>query len=683
MKNGNLSRRGEDAAYGRTRRPTLSSCGINFYQMVGLRTLSLVFTLVIGAIPNPVRGDLREDVVALASDEMDGRGIGSEGIARAAALISNRFEMLGLEPLGDSQGYLQRFKVRGGTSLLDGNEAILMGSEKQALKLGTDFTPLAASKSGEVRGEVVFVGFGITANDLDHDDYAHLDVSDKIVLILDGDPGDMDKDSPFRAATAYFHREVRSKLFNARRHGALGAMVVALPRDGEGDKPSGPFESGEGSSDSGIAAMRLSPAMGEKMARAWGTSLKDLASRARHPSDGSSPYGARHESPHGSADDSPHGSAPHDSPHGSAPHAGSGAAIETPQPAAPAVEVSLNLRLESRWVETSNIIGKRAASESSRPGSTLIIGAHYDHLGRGGGSSLDPDGSRIHHGADDNASGTAGVLELAARLARRPLPDRDVVFVLFSAEESGLLGSSHMVSQLVETTGSVTLSDQYELMVNFDMIGRMREKTLHVNGTTTAKELEDLVRKAAQPKGLDLALGGDGYGPSDHTSYYAKGLPVLFFFTGAHEQYHRPSDTSDLINVEGMATIVDFAEDLIRGLEGVSLTSVPPNKAPDSASSGTRSRGYGPYFGSIPDFAGSPHGVPLSGARAGSPAAKAGLRGGDVITRFAGNPTKDLHDYTYALRSCRAGDQVVIEVLRDGKTVSLTAVLEERAASRP
>jgi Peptidase family M28/PDZ domain len=326
----------------------------------------------------------------------------------------------------------------------------------------------------------------------------------------------------------------------------------------------------------------------------------------------------------------------------------------------------------STALPTQNVIGILRGSDPELRDEYVVLGAHFDHLGRSSLGALDPDSARaIRNGADDNASGTAAVLELARLLGQRP-PDRSIIFAAFSGEELGLLGSQYFVEH-----PPVPLDD-IVAMLNFDMVGRMRDAKLIVYGVATARELPSLLDSANTLRTLDLRLIGDGYGPSDHSSFYGKGIPVLHFFTDLHEDYHRASDDSEKVNVSGAAQVVDFAEEVTRAIadrpDGLTAVRV---QAPIIASTG---RGYGTYLGTIPDMSATElRGVRLIGVRPDSPADRAGLREGDIIVEFGGRTVADLYEYTDALRAHKPGDVVQIIAVRDGQRVELSATLGSRS----
>ncbi len=336
------------------------------------------------------------------------------------------------------------------------------------------------------------------------------------------------------------------------------------------------------------------------------------------------------------------------------------------------LEITLDAKVEPVRVQAYNVVGKLPGRDQGRVNELIVIGAHYDHLGLGGPGSLAPDVEEPHNGADDNASGTSVLLGLAKYFGahQEERPARSLVFVAFSAEEMGLLGSEYFVSHAPFPLENVVA------MVNFDMVGRLRENSLQIFGTETAEEFPALLDSLDAASELKLSHVGDGYGPSDQTSFYARQIPVLHLFTGTHSEYHRPDDDWQLINAAGLGQVTDFSIALLGELgnrpERFELVT---QERPVAGGGG----GYGPYLGTVPDFGEvEGGGLRLSGIRAGSPADQAGLQAGDVVIEFAGKEVLNIYDYTYALREHAPGDTVVIKVRREGETVELTAVLGKR-----
>jgi hypothetical protein len=312
------------------------------------------------------------------------------------------------------------------------------------------------------------------------------------------------------------------------------------------------------------------------------------------------------------------------------------------------------------------------------PGKTseyIIVGAHYDHLGRGDSNSMAPSQiGQIHPGADDNASGTAGVLELARLLApQKGQLDRGILFMNFSGEELGLLGSAEWVKN------PTMPPEQCVAMINMDMIGRIRDNKIFIGGVGTGSTFQEILQQAQKKSSFKIEYSPGGYSSSDHTSFVAKKIPVLFFFSGLHADYHKPSDTWDKINAPSAAQLLDMVGDVTLQLamapQRPAFVTVVESKPTGSTSGGS---GYGPYFGSIPDFGEVKDGVRFSDVRPGSPAAKAGLKAGDIMVQFGDKPIHNLYDFTDALRRSKVGQVVEVKVLRDGKPMTVSVTLEQR-----
>jgi hypothetical protein len=448
-------------------------------------------------------------------------------------------------------------------------------------------------------------------------------VRGKVVIAMTQEPRSSDPASPFRRPDAYHYSDRRHKIINAREHGARAILLVSHPA---AERDALPALRGL-SQPWGILAAAVTRAMADTMLTRAGQSLTDRA-----------------------------------------------AAIDQalrPQSAALAgTRVRIQLSVVREQGTTANVIGILPGTDPSLGQEAIVIGAHYDHLGRGGEGSLAPDQTGVvHPGADDNASGTAAVMGLARAFAAAGGAPRTLVFAAFAAEEMGLLGSGHYVKH-------PTLPlERTILMLNLDMVGRLRDGKIYVGGVDSGNGLRRFVTDAGP--GLALEVRGDPYGPSDHVVFYGAGVPVLFFFTGAHSDYHRPTDIWDRINASGLQTVADF---VARVATAVAAQPTPPAyvKVPAPAG-GRRGGGYGPFFGVVPDFgqAGRP-GVKITGVRPGSPADKAGVQAGDVIVKFAGVEVATLDDLTFALRTRRAGDRVEVVVVRDGQERQVQAILEER-----
>ena len=528
-------------------------------------------------------------------------------------------------PPGARDGsYLQSFEVP--VSIEVTGARLELGDE--ALERGRDFEAFLSSASGVASAEVVFVGYGITAPELGYDDYAGVDVEGRIALVLDDRPAG---DAPVagRRGVAFLRRAY--KLSNARRHGAVAVLLAPSSPEAEGlpgnagNEPSSPTI---GSSE--IVAVALSHGAASRIvAEAGGESLE-------------------------------------------ARRAGIDAASQPASSVLDGVRLRVSVDVVRRRGTAANVVGLLPGADAALRHEVVVIGAHYDHLGRGAYGSLAPDRrGEIHNGANDNASGTAGLLALARAFGAGPAGRRTLALVAFTAEEVGLLGSSQYVRD-----PAIPIEDTVA-MINLDMIGTLGQDPVLVFGTKTSPGFAALVERAAEGLPLSTEAGGGGYAPSDQTSFYARDVPVLFFFTGTHPGYHTPDDDAALVDSEGIARVVQLVYRTARALLDADVRpEVISAEAPARDGGGP---GYGPYLGTVPDFAASPEpGVRLQAVRAGSPAENAGLLPGDRIVSFDGAPIANLEEYAALLFACRPGQRVEIAVVRDGRRVSVEAVLGQR-----
>jgi Iap family predicted aminopeptidase len=355
------------------------------------------------------------------------------------------------------------------------------------------------------------------------------------------------------------------------------------------------------------------------------------------------------------------------------------AALEAPLAALAAgrpVKASLEAGLIVQRSDAFNVVGRIPASRTPRRG-TVVVGAHYDHLGLGGHGSLAPDKHEPHPGADDNASGTAAVLELARALAaRRAELSRDVLVILFSGEEAGLLGSTQFTRMRPEVLAD-TLA-----MLNLDMVGRLRGNRVEVLGSETASEWLPLIAAACDGESIRCAPSSDGFGASDQAAFYGAGLPVLHFFTGTHADYHKPSDTAGKINASGAAAVARLVERVVVALEHQPRLSYLKGATPPARGD---ARSFNASLGSIPDYSGPPGGAPgvlLAGVRPGGAAEQAGLRRGDVLVRLGKHEIRSVQDLGFALGSAHPGETLTAEVIREGKALKLETTLQEAKGPR-
>ena len=570
-----------------------------------------------------------DDIKALTQPKMEGRSEGSKGLVRAEHLIVDRYKSLGLAPAG-RHGYLEPFTVTTGAKLRGKNHLLVQnGDVKTELKLNQDYVPFSYSGSGAVNSSLVFAGYGVTAEEFGYDDYAGLDVKDKIVLVLRFEPAGFSAKTQKQGPSA--HAQLVIKAINARNHGARGIILVnGKLGDGEEDLLSR-FGTSNGPENVGILFAQVKNSVADTWLKTAGKSLAEVHSDINSKTEPAS--------------------------------------FSLPD----SLKLSLDVDIKSTHATVNNVL-------AYMPGKTdeyIILGAHYDHLGRGYFDSMAPSQiGEIHPGADDNASGTAGVLELARVLSplRGQLP-RGILFASFAGEELGLLGSAAWVKDPTKPL------DKAVAMINMDMIGRVKDDKIYIGGVGTGSSFHRVLEQAWDDSHLKLELSQGGYGSSDHTSFVSKHIPVLFFFSGLHSDYHKPSDTWEKINSEGAARLLNVvarcALELASDSDKPTFAAVMDSNPHTGVSSGTGG-GYGPYFGSVPDFGQTENGVRFSDVKPGSPAAKAGLKGGDVLVQFGDKPIKNLYDFTDALRRSKVGDVVPVTVLRDGKELKVDVKLEQR-----
>ncbi|WP_437676086.1 M20/M25/M40 family metallo-hydrolase [Sorangium sp. So ce131] len=669
--------------------------------------------------PDPAaEARIKADVAYLASPELAGRGTGEPGAQRAAEFIVRQFAELGLTPLGGgseggAKAYMQVFEARVGADVAPASLAVQRGGRKQdveAVKLVT----ADGSSSGTATGGAVLVGHGVTAAAVSWDDYGGRDIEGKIAVVLDGVP--TPSGGAAAAASADPHHahhgaspspadalrdfgSTRYKIRTAREHKAAGVILVAA-----GDEL--PPVPGDAAS-MGIpavmitrsAARALFPTAGlappAKPAAAKAADAKPVDAKAAD----AKPAEARPAAAGAAA--KPADAKPADAKPAEAKPAAAGAAAKpadakpaeakpaaagaaakpaAAKPAAKApgpkpldgVTVELTTKVTPRTAPASNVIGLLPARAGSpHAGEYIVIGAHYDHLGHGGTPHSRAPGVRaVHPGADDNASGTAMLLEVARRFAALPArPDRNILFIAFGAEEIGTIGSRHFVEHPPAPLDGMK---PVVAMINADMVGRMRGDKLLVDGLGTSPDWKPIVEGAARGLGLALQFGVEGFGASDHASFTAARVPVAFLFTGVHEDYHRPSDTADKINAEGVSRSGVLAARMALALSQrdgrLAFADAPAD--PHRSMRG----GFRASLGTMPDYAYQGPGVKLTGVRPDAPASRAGLQAGDVIMRIGTHAITNIHDFMFALGDLEPGREVEIEVDRGGTRVPIKVI---------
>lgn len=560
----------------------------------------------------------------LAGDECQGRRTGEKGNEIAARYIAEHFRHIGLVPLGTSKqrdpnaklngsGYFQPFAFIAGSQRGKANslEAVISGQTKR-YRLSKDFEPASSASTGTAKGPVVFVGYGNTTGA--RDDYAGVDAKGKIALAV------MSPEQPERRGR-FRGMELQRKVQAARDAGAA-ALVVALANEKE--RPT--FNASARPGNSGLPVLMVRRAVAEEWLRAAGKNLGEIEKTLS-------------ETP---------------------------ASLELPVQAAVATEVA------TREEPTANIIGLLPGSDPELAKEYLVIGAHMDHLGLGGAGSLNPDNKpAIHYGADDNASGTAGMMALAEYFASLPVrPKRSMLFMAFSGEELGLLGSIHY------TKNPIVPLEKTVAMLNLDMIGRAKDNKVSAIGVGTSPVWHGILDEVNKTASFQLARSNSGFGGSDHQSFYNAGVPVLFFFTGTHPDYHRPSDTFDKINVWDETRIVQMVADIAARVaedpkrpEFVRIQAERPGGGPPRRS--------GASLGIMPEYSAEVAGVPVGGLRSGGPAEKAGVKVGDIVIRIAGKSIRNIEEYMAVLADRKPGEKVEVTVKRGAEEITVTLTLAE------
>ena len=661
-----------------------------------LRVVALLIGVLglVAASVMPLRGEafpdvksrLLSDVQYLASDELEGRGPGTKGINLAAKFIEEQFAKAGLAVDRVAGGSLQKFELTTGAKLTEPASLQLLGpnNERIDLKLGEDCEACSFSGSGPFDSEIVFCGYGIESKDESYDDFAGIDVTGKVVVMLRRTPRQADMKAAHSFAA---HADLRSKMAHAAAKKAAAVLFVNDVYSGRKaveKRREDQAKASEKVASSAEAFVAIDAADSEKTTAARNdltaavNQWKSVKAAGASPNDDAlMKFGYA-----GHGDNKPVPPAFHITQKSAGKlFAALGVKQEEleqqidadlkPRSAVVAGwKARGTLSMEKVKTEVFNVIGV-IDGEGPLADETVVIGAHYDHVGRGGAGSLAPGSTDIHNGADDNASGTISLLELARRYgeaAKSKKPARRIVFMAFTGEELGLLGSARYCKEPVFPL------EQTIAMFNMDMVGRLKEdQKLIVYGTGTSSRWEPLLKEHNGEGNFHLVFKPEGFGPSDHSSFYAKKIPVLHFFTGEHPDYHKPTDDWEKLNIDGVARVTDLIEKL------VTTTVATPEKPGYVEVKGNASMNRGgnrPYFGSIPEFGNEEPGYSISGAAPGSPADKGGLKGGDRIIKLGGSAVSNLDDFDAALRKFKPGDEVDVIVVRDKQEATLKVKLD-------
>ncbi|MFP6877026.1 MAG: M28 family peptidase [Roseibacillus sp.] len=595
-------------------------------------------------VPEIAEDDLRRHIEYLASPELEGRMTGTPGEQMATSYVAHAFEALGLEPFV-SKDYFHPFEFTAGVDLGKDNKlALKIGDKTQQLAVDKDWRPLSFSQLGEVDArEIVFAGYGIEVAEGQveadgsktamYSSYYHLAVKDKWVLILRFIPENV---SAERRRQFSRFSSMRYKAMIARQKGAKGVIFVSGPNTEVKSELVG-LSYDASMADSGITVISVSKEIGEKLLASAGENLKEIQATLDK---GEMMMGIK----------------------------------------VPGATLSARIDIVQQKRIGRNVVGRlRARDPAARKRPALVIGAHVDHLGTSGGGSraTGKEASKIHFGADDNASGVAAMLEIAQYLSEHQkfaqlTLSRDVVFAAWSGEEIGLIGSSKFVQEVAEKLrGNVDakLTEVFAANLNMDMVGRL-DKALVLQGIGSSSIWPKVIEQRNAPVGLPIKTQSDAYLPTDATSFYLREVPILNAFTGAHEDYHTPNDTADKINYAGTEKVTRFMALVARGLATSEAT--PDYVKVERPEGQGRRANLRAYLGTIPDYSqGDIVGVKLSGATKGGPADKAGIKGGDIVINLAGKAVKNIYDYTFVLEALKVGETVKITVLRKGKKLTL------------
>lgn len=593
-------------------------------------------------LERPSAERLYADVAWLADDAQEGRRAGTPAELRSAQWLAARFEQLGLAPAGEGGTYLQAFDVPLPVELGEKSAVSLVGefaggALETRISAGGEVLPLFCSSGGAASGALAFRGYGLINAENEWNDYAGERglLEGRVVLVVRGVP--QRPATAADAAASTEHGAVQSgdgwgssgslfmKVMNAKRHGA--SAVLLAPHPSARDEALPEFDHSR-AAQAGIPALAIRYDVALRLLPAYEALVASID---------------EHGVLGGAFDDS-----------------------RSPR-------VAVNADVVRSKGPAHNVLARLAGADSSR---TVLVGAHYDHLGRGGDGSLAPgQHGEIHNGADDNASGTAAVLEMARLLAASGKPACDVVFALWSGEELGLLGSEHWAQRPTFALESVVAK------LNLDMVGRAGNGSLAVLGVGSAEPFESWLTAAGPRAGLDLKLNrsGQGVGGSDHQTFLKRKIPSLHFFTGVHADYHKPSDDLERFEAAGAAKVVAVCVELIERIANAPRLAWVEPPAPEQG--GVRvGAPMRVWFGTVPEYSYEGKGLLLSGTSPGSPAEKAGMLAGDVLIKVGDIEVETIQDFMYALQTYKAGDVVLAKYLRGGVEESVRVTLATRDA---
>ena len=555
--------------------------------------------------------EILEHIKYLSSDKLEGRFPGSEGSKKAIKYISKNWEAQGVLPAGTKK-YEQPFSYISKVSL--GNRNILrVRNSKSRYKIKKDFIPIGWSGNGNIDDKVVFVGYGFDIDDsLSWNDYINVNVKNKWVLMFLNGPDGNSPHSPYG-----YHKKLYNKVIAARDRGVGG--ILFMEREEKENNKLKPLVYRQSASSAGLPIIQITHAVANNIINDKDKTVADLRSKIDQELASFS--------------------------------------FELDRK----VSARVNLKFEKETA--TNVVGFIEGSDPILNKEYIIIGAHYDHLGYGGhmSGSLNPDSMQIHNGADDNASGIAGILELSHKLmTNKKLLGRSIIAICFDAEEKGLLGSKFYTQTPTKDL------EQTAIMINMDMIGRLNEKPITVGGVGSAKTLSETIEVVQKNHTLkiDKNISGMDFGRSDHASFYREDIPVLFFFTGAHQDYHKPSDDWDKIDYQGEKEVLNFVYDLIVQLSTNKEKPIFTEITNDN--SDNQSPSFNVTLGVIPSYGSQKIGMEIDGiSRKNGPADKAGMKKGDIIIEINNKKIRNIYDYMARLAELNSGDKIIVKIIRN------------------
>lgn len=573
--------------------------------------------------------EIYEHINYLASEKLEGRYPGTQGDILAREYISREFEKYGLIPKGDS-AFIQRFDMNNGVKKGKANTLKFYDDGKQVSISESDFTPLGLSSNGKVKGGLVFAGYGINAPMLDYSDFKDangnmIDVEGKVIVIMRYSPTTM---NPNNDKFAKFE-ELRTKIASFKDLKPAGVIIITPPINSTSSNADILMDVGFDmvSQNSGIPTINTKRGIIESFLKQRGYDLSKIQE-------------------------------------------GINSGIKPNSFEIKEVSVEYEVDLEKNTAKTGNVVGFLEGSDPVLKNEVIVIGAHFDHLGYGGQNSMYRGKDKLPHvGADDNASGTTGVLEIAQKLSsEKDKLKRSVLFICFTAEEEGLIGSSYFAK-----------SDEFKnynivAMLNMDMVGRLKDDKLILNGTGTSTYWTPMIEELNKKYNFNTSMNPEGFGPSDHSSFYAKDIPVLMFFTDLHTDYHKPTDTPDKINTEGQQKVLNMVYDMAYDLSTRVVKPEFTKVAVKEENKGER-KSVRVYVGTVPDFSYSDAGYKISGVQSGSPAEKAGILAGDIMIKFGDKEINNLYDYTAALGEYKPGQDVNVVVKRGTEEITVVVKL--------